>query len=385
MSNFVERAHRVGREVASRHVDSVDRDARFPRESFDALRDERLLGMLMPRELGGESATIGDAVAVAHALGQYCSATGMIFAMHQIQAACLMRHGLSSEGLRSVASRVARDQLLLASATTETGVGGNVRESICAVQAKDHRFTIEKQASVISYGSHADGILATARRSPDAAASDQALAVLLAEDYTLEQTSGWDTLGMRGTCSNGYVLRAEAPLDRLLPLPYADISARTMLPITHLTWAGTWVGIVTDAVARARAYVRAEARKRGSAPPAAIRLAALVAGLEAMQGHLEAALARFERASDSPDKLTAMSFAVAMNALKTSTSTRAVELINEAMLICGINGYRNTGPYSLSRHLRDAYSAAIMVNNDRIMGNTSNYLLVLKDIPELNA
>ena len=37
------------------------------------------------------------------------------------------------------------------------------------------------------------------------------------------------------------------------------------------------------------------------------------------------------------------------------------------------------------RHLRDAHSAALMVNNDRILGNTANLLLALRDQPELLA
>jgi acyl-CoA dehydrogenase len=53
-----------------------------------------------------------------------------------------------------------------------------------------------------------------------------------------------------------------------------------------------------------------------------------------------------------------------------------VDIVNRAMLICGISGYRNDSKFSLSRHLRDAYGAAIMVNNDRIMNHNANMLLV---------
>ena len=35
-------------------------------------------------------------------------------------------------------------------------------------------------------------------------------------------------------------------------------------------------------------------------------------------------------------------------------------------------------PFSLGRHLRDAHSAQLMISNDRILGNTSNLLLVHK-------
>jgi acyl-CoA dehydrogenase len=46
------------------------------------------------------------------------------------------------------------------------------------------------------------------------------------------------------------------------------------------------------------------------------------------------------------------------------------------MLICGIAGYREDSPYFLGRHLRDAHGAALMLNNDRILGVTAQMLLV---------
>ena len=70
-----------------------------------------------------------------------------------------------------------------------------------------------------------------------------------------------------------------------------------------------------------------------------------------------------------------LGFAVAMNNLKVSVSQTAVQIINHALLICGIHGYKNNTPYSVGRHLRDAHSAALMISNDRILGNTSNLLL----------
>jgi acyl-CoA dehydrogenase len=78
-----------------------------------------------------------------------------------------------------------------------------------------------------------------------------------------------------------------------------------------------------------------------------------------------------------------MPFAVAMNNLKVGSSQMAVQVINQAMLICGLSGYRNDTAYSLGRHLRDAHSAALMVNNDRILTNTGTLLMALREDPDL--
>src|SRR5208282_5822344 len=86
-----ERARAVGA-VAAAHAEAVDRDARFPHEAFAAAREERLLGIQIPRELGGEGASLSDVVDVCYVLARGCASTGMIFAMHQIMVAILVRH-----------------------------------------------------------------------------------------------------------------------------------------------------------------------------------------------------------------------------------------------------------------------------------------------------
>ena len=87
-------------------------------------------------------------------------------------------------------------------------------------------------------------------------------------------------------------------------------------------------------------------------------------------------LRRYEYAQTNADELSSIGFAVAMNNVKIGASKLAVEIINLAMLVCGIMGYKNDTPFSLGRHLRDAMSAQLMISNDRILGNTSNLLLV---------
>ncbi|WP_449228356.1 acyl-CoA dehydrogenase family protein [Azospirillum argentinense] len=375
--------------IAGRHADSVDRKARFPAEAFAALKEARLLGLMVPRDFGGGGGGLADAASVAHALARTCPSSGLIYAMHQIQVACVVRHGQDSAWHRGFLERLAGEQLLLASATTEAGIGGDVRSSACAVAGvvsgagRDETggsFRLEKQATVISYGAEADAILVTARRTADSPPSDQVIVPVLRGQTRLEEIGGWDTLGMRGTRSVGYRLVAEAERAQILPLPYADISARTMLPVTHILWSSVWLGIATDAVARAAAFIRAEARKRpGTPPPGARRLAEATAGLQAMRGMVRGALARFEEAADDPDRLTALGFAVAMNTLKTEAAEMVVRIVGQAMLVGGLAAYRNDSPYSLGRHLRDAHSAPLMINNDRILGNTANLLLAHRD------
>lgn len=376
----LERAQRIGLEVAAPFADAVDRDARFPIEAFDALRSERMLGIFIPAEYGGGGCSIADLAAICTALGQYCSATAMIFAMHQIQVACIVRHARESRFFSSYLAELADTQALIASATSEIGVGGDVRSSVCAVQHDGGSFSIIKQAPVISYGQHADAILATARRTPDAPPSDQVLVLVKRDEFKLTPTSGWDTLGFRGTCSPGFTLTATANADHIIPVAYASISCETMLPVSHIVWTSLWLGIATAAVGRARAYIRGEARKSpGKTPAASVRLADVVSRLQAMRATVNDSVRDYESIMHDADALSGMNFAIRMNNLKLTCSTAVVDIVSQAMLICGMSGYRNDSKSSLGRLLRDAYGAALMINNDRIYGANAAMLLVSKD------
>ena len=95
-------------------------------------------------------------------------------------------------------------------------------------------------------------------------------------DMEAKPTGEWDTLGMRGTCSPGFVVRATCLTDQMLPAPFATIAAETMVPFSHILWAHVWLGISTDAFSRAQNFVRAQARQNpGTTPPTALRLSEL--------------------------------------------------------------------------------------------------------------
>jgi acyl-CoA dehydrogenase len=373
-----ERMRRVAA-IAATHADAVDIEARFPREAVDAMRQERLLGCQIPTDLGGDGASVAEISELCTILGQACSAAAMVFAMHQIKVSSLVSHGEGDTWHRAFMSRVAGEQLLLASATTEGGIGGNLRNSICAIEVEGDTCRLQKDATVISYGTEADAILITSRAHPQAASSDQVMTVFLKDQYTLERTHVWDTLGMRGTCSDGFLFKGEAPAQQILPRPFAEIAAQSMLAHSHILWSAVWYGIAADAFVKAQAFVRAAARRSpDQTPPGALRVAEASALLQGVKASIVAAIEKYDAARLDEDKLSAMSFAVAMNNLKIASSQTILSIINHCMLICGILAYKNGTPFSLGRHLRDAHSAQLMISNDRILGNTSTMLLVHK-------
>jgi acyl-CoA dehydrogenase len=382
-SPVVDRVREVAVGVAAQHADAVDREARFPSETFDALKQIHALSAAVPKELGGAGAGMLELSSQCMALAQACGSSAMVLAMHHIQVACIARHAGQSAYFRRYLEEVVEGQRLIGSVTSEVGVWGDTRSSICALERDEDSCRLEKQATTASYAEQADDLLVTCRRNPDAPPSDQVLVLLRDGDYQLTCTSSWDTMGMRGTCSPGFDISARFAADQVVPGSFADASAQSMVSFSHIIWSAVWLGIAADSVACASKQVRKQARKTpGTVPFKATRLAEVSVKLQAMRNNVAGQAAEFDdimQQPDAMDRLLTIGWALKMNNLKIGTSAMAPEIVQQAMQIVGIASYKNDSPMSLGRQLRDALSGALMVSNDRILDKTASLLLVHKE------
>jgi acyl-CoA dehydrogenase len=379
--NLLARAEQAAA-VAAVHADDVDKSARFPVEAFAILKRNRLLGCMISREFGGESASISEIAEICFVLGRACAATAMIFAMHQTVIACLLRFGVGAAWHETFLRRIASEQLLLASSTTEGRKGGDLRASEAPVEYDGTRIRLTRNASCISYGAQADCIVTTARRSPEALPSQQVLVVFPKQTYVLEKVQDWDTLGMRGTCSAGFILKAEGDVAQIVPAPFDLVNAHRQMPVAHLCWSAAWAGVAADALNRARNSSMQAMRNAGGKPPTGLaRLAKGTAKMQNLRDRIAASVRMFERDMNDARVLESVGFQTEMNLHKVDCSELAVTIVLMAMRICGLSGYRNDTEFSIGRHLRDLFSAPIMIHNDRILSNMGAHAL-LSDVPQ---
>ena len=378
---IMDTVRQIGETTILEYAVDVDREARFPTEAFDALKSERLLSVFVPEQFGGDGVSVTELCKICEQLGHYDGWAAMIFAMHQIQVACIVQNAADDAFFGAYLRKLCDEQLVLASATTEIGVGGDVRSSICAVDVKGDRFSLTKKAPVISYALDSDAIMVTCRSAEDAAPGDQSVVLVKTADHELEQIAGWDTMGFRGTCSSGFVLTSEGAAEQVMPVPYARVLAKSMHPVSHLTWASLWTGLAASAVEVARKKVREDARKQPDvAPIAALRLSEVNELLFSMRSGLYDVVAEYERllALETETAFEDYGFSIRVNNAKIRCSEMMVDIITRAMNIVGISAYRNDSKKSLARHLRDAHGAALMVNNDRIRQHNTTMQIAYK-------
>jgi acyl-CoA dehydrogenase len=381
--DIVNEGERIGRAVAGPCADDVDARARFPVEAVDELRRSGLLATLVPATSGGAGATLGEASRSVAALAAHCGSSGMILAMHHLQVAAIARHGTQAMH-DQLYPRLVSGELLLANANSEVGLAGERRVSTCALEAVGGGYRLDKHATTVSYGEYADGVLATARRTPDSLGHEQVMAVCLRPALTLTPEGEWDTLGLRGTCSVPAHLVADVPSEMVLD-DYQAVFIRTGLAASAVLLSSVWLGLAEGAARRAHAAVRAKARAAPpsgpSEPPplAAVRLAELGVHLHQMREVIAGGAERFEHLKDS-EEVGTLRFSASMDNVKLSSSTLVLDILERAMAICGLEGYKNATGVSLARMLRDANAAPLMVNNDRTLQASAHALLIRKEI-----
>ncbi len=307
----------------------------------------------------------------------------MVYAMHQIQVASIVRH-LDGDWFPGFLEELARDQILIASVTSEVGTGGDMGKSIAAVETDGDERTIEKQAPTVSYAHHADAYLTTVRRAPDAEPGDQVAVLTRKEQTELEPTGTWDPLGMRGTCSPG--LRRARPLraradpadavpDRLGRVDGPDLAHPLVPPLARASRP-------TPSSAGARSRGPRPRRARASRRRSAIKLSHVMSDLSLLRAEVNSARDEFLSASaeEGRPRLNTMAAALRYNNLKIVASEQAPKICQGAMGVCGIVGFKNDTPFSIGRHLRDTMSASLMVANERIHTTNASLLLIAKEV-----
>jgi acyl-CoA dehydrogenase len=380
---FVATIREIAKDVAATYAGDVDRDARFPHEAVAALREAGAFSALIPEELGGGGVSLNAIANACFELGRRCAATAMVFGMHQIQVATIVRHLEDAPWFEAYLGEVAREQRLIASVTSEIGTGGDMGRSIAAITPTDDGvLRFEKQSPTVSYGAYCDDLLTTVRRNETAEPGDQVLVLHHASESELELVGTWDTIGMRGTCSPGFVVRATFRPEQVLPAPFSTVMNESVVPVSHILWSFLWLGIATEAFDRARAFVRAAARRKPGEPVAAAhRQSSVMSELSMLRAEVHLALEEFTVWSvEGREHLNTMGAVLRFNNLKLAASEQVPRICSNALEVIGIMAYKNDSPFGVGRQLRDALSARLMVANERIHTIDACLLTISKEV-----
>jgi len=369
----------ITKNIASKNANDVDIESRFPTETVSALKDANFLSVGIKQEIGGAGLIISEQAAFCKYLAQFCASSAMILGMHYIKCNSLNEWASGQPFFSDYLSEVHKQQRLIASMTSEEGIGGDLRQSNAAIALSDNEFSITKKSPCLSYVMQADDILLTCRVSEEAAHSDQRLVLLKSNQMNKEITRTWDAMGMRGTCSHACVVSGSGRQEQIVNEPFSTIATQSMIPDAHIIWSNIWLGIAIDAFAKAKKVVRKNALKtEGGVSGSARILNDMHNKILALEGQINTLTLHYQNCKIRNDQkaLRKIEFALAVNALKLNASEITKDICIQALEVCGISGYKNDDELSVSKNIRDVLSASVMVSNERLIEVNAARLLV---------
>jgi alkylation response protein AidB-like acyl-CoA dehydrogenase len=180
-----------------------DKKLLFPRKNFEALAKLGLLGLMVPKELGGLGQNHVCAAMVVETIARYgCPSTAMCYTMHLgAVAAALLRHH-NNKSLQDILRRVDKDVLIGTLSYSDPETGSHFWYPVSSGAEKvEGGWKVRKRASWTTSGGFADWYIVQTT-SPDFGGnySDLTCWLIMGNEVKAEP-SKWDGLGLRGNQS----------------------------------------------------------------------------------------------------------------------------------------------------------------------------------------
>ncbi|GAB7532901.1 acyl-CoA dehydrogenase family protein [Pseudomonas sp. 3A(2025)] len=345
-------------------AERYDESGEFPHENFRLLHEHGLLGLTVPRELGGGGADLPQALEVISAVARGEPSTALVLVMQYIQHACLQDSQQWPEHLRQqVAIEAVRDGALINALRVEPDLGTPARGGLPATTARrtpeGWRISGRKIYSTGSHGLTWFGVWA---RSDD---EDPLVGTYLVHKDTpgISIVEDWDHLGMRATSSHEVIFE-----DVLVPLEHAVSVSRWSAPRSELDPAGMlWMSVLLSAVYDGVAHAARDWLVTWLEQRKPSNLGASLATLPRFQevvGKIDTLLfANQNLLSTAALGLVPTQHAAQIKYLATDNALRAVEVAIEAS---GNPGLSRSNP--LQRHYRNVLCARVHTpQNDAVL------------------
>lgn len=351
---------RITRQLAET-AEHYDRSAEFPRGNFDLLAKEGLIGLTVPRELGGRGASLSEAIRVLGAVAKGEPSTALILFMTFHYHATPAR---ARNWPQAIYERLARDAVagrgLIGGLRVEPELGTPVRGGLPATVARrvgdNWVLTGTKIYSTGSTG--LDWFSVWAKTDEEVPRVGNFLIRSDSPGITIEPT--WDHLGMRATVSHAvHFDETPTPLDHAVDVRRPEQWAAGAGDPSLAIWNALSISTIYDGVARAaRDWLRAYLNDRvptnlgaslATLPRVQEKFGEIEALLQVNRTLIRDAAARHD-AGDPPS-------AVEVNNIKYLATANAIRAVEIGLELTGNPGISRKNP--LERHYRDVLCSRI--------------------------
>jgi alkylation response protein AidB-like acyl-CoA dehydrogenase len=386
---IVELAGRLADEFAERAAEH-DREASFPFENYERMREEGYLGLTVPEELGGMGAGLYELILAQERLAAGDGSTALAVNMHVSpigQLASLWRAS-RDDRLAEVLRRAADGSLVYASMSAEPG-DPILMSSTTKAERVDGGYRVTGR-KIFGTESAVCTEFSTRALVDDPENGPTVIFFRLPRDVegmTVHET--WNTMGMRATQSNDFELEnvfvREEDVFHRYPADHFDATMlKTVWGWAMPTFGAVYLGIGAGALQFAREQVQARGRQDDP------QVQHLFAEMEVLLETARAVLYRHAREMASGALYTDVPVQDGMaRAVLTKyvTTNNAVAIVDRALHVAGGAGYYRRFP--LERMYRDVRAGPIMPYSNLeahdLFGRTSLGIEIAPAVPPAEA
>jgi alkylation response protein AidB-like acyl-CoA dehydrogenase len=364
-------AARLGAEKFAPRAARYDREASFPTENYQDLRDAGLLALCVPERHGGLGADYRTYCLVSAELGRHCGATALTFNMH---VSSTLWTGALADDLDMTPEqrathetrrtehyrRIVEDGAIFSQPFSEGGAAAAGKAPFGTVATRvDGGYLINGKKIFASLSGAADyyGVLCTEQK-PTLSRADTLYLAVSARAAGVAVTGDWDPLGMRGTVSRDLLFKDVFVPDTAELMPRGVyFQAATRWPHMFLTLAPTYMGLAQAAYDFTIRYLRGELPgtppvKRRMYPTKQIAVADMFVRLEQTRALFERVIAEARVDPTKAERLRAY-------AAQYTIMENANELAQLAIRTCG--GQSMLKSLALERIYRDSRCGSLML------------------------
>lgn len=361
MSNLYNEMLEFAKENIAPFTDKVDIEAKFPVDSFKAIKEKKLTGLLVPKEFGGMGLTFEDHTKTVLAFANYCATTALCYMMHNVATNCLATHG-SEELKKEFLPKIANGEIMLALAYSESGTGTHFYNPEIKVTKDGNNLVMNGRKSFVTSATYADYYLIDAN-SVESDGLDNWLVPKDLVGITFQESS-WNGLGMRGNASCPMLLE-NVTIDEKFRVGDSgsglDQIFNTVGPFFIMGLAGVYSGVALNACNTINEYSMNRKYSDDTA----------LCNIPTVQNHISgiytnAASAKYFTLSAARSVMEADPMAQAnVLAARIHASQMAVEVCTLAMKIGGGTAYAKR--INIERLLRDSLAAQVMAPSTDVL------------------
>ena len=329
-------------------AEEIDREGRFPSETFRKMGELGILGICFPEDLGGAGGDILSLIVAIEEVARVCGSTGLGLCAHTTLAAYPLFEFGNDEQRSKWVPDLATGKKIGSFCLTEPGSGSDAKAMLTRATRKNGRYVLNGTKAFVTNGSYADTFVVTAVTDPEQGARGISAFVVGKDDKGPRIAKKEDKLGMRGSDTVQVAFDDhEIPAENLLGQEGEGfIKFMKTLEVGRIAIGALGLGIAQGALDKATAY--AKERKQFGKP---------ISNLQAIQNFLadmamEIHAARLMVYDAARKKDAGQPFALEASYAKLYASEAAYRATKNAVQVFGGNGY--SMEYPVERYFRDA-------------------------------